>query len=122
MSSQPFPPTPPTPLLRGPDGNGGAFGGENGGEGVGRASFGGPAIKGTVESVSGNPATVGLADGATVSVGPGPSTAYHQQTSGSQVDLAAGKTVILRVSRRVGSDDRQGGGTLGTATDVTVVP
>ncbi|MHB8959817.1 MAG: hypothetical protein ACYDAN_09345 [Candidatus Limnocylindrales bacterium] len=103
-------------------GTGGAFGGENGGEGFGRASFGGPSIQGTVESVTGNAVTVRLANGATVRVGLGPSTAYHQQTSGSQADLAAGKTVILRVNGRFGSDDQQGGGTLGTATDVTVVP
>jgi hypothetical protein len=104
-----------------PGGNG-AFGGRNGGEGFGRASFGGATLQGTVDSVSGNAVTVRLASGATVSVGLGPSTAYHQQTPGSQADLAAGKTVILRISGRFGSDDQQGGGTLGTATDVTVVP
>ncbi len=105
-----------------PNGNGGG-GDTNGGEAFGRGgSFGGPSIQGTVESVSGNSVTVSLANGASVRVGLGPSTSYHQQTSGSQADLAAGKTVILRVNGRLGADDQQGGGTLGTATDVTVVP
>ncbi len=48
--------------------------------------------------------------------------AYHQQTSGSQSDVAAGKTVILKVNGRFGPDEQQGGGTLGTAADVTVLP
>jgi hypothetical protein len=47
---------------------------------------------------------------------------YHQQTSGGQADLVAGKTVILWVSGRFGSDELQGGGTLGIASDATVVP
>ena len=67
-------------------------------------------------------AWVQLASGATITVGLGSSTTYHQQTPGSQSDLAAGKTVILRVNGRFGQGQLQSGGTLGTATDVTVVP
>ena len=50
------------------------------------------------------------------------STAYHQQSSGSRSDVAAGKTVIRRANRRPRPGELKGGGTLGTATDVTVVP
>ncbi len=115
MSSQPFPPIPPAPPLRGPDDTT-----PNTPISVGPDFVQPPVL--VRRSVTGNSVTVRLANGATVRVGLGPSTAYHQQTSGSQVDLAAGKTVILRVNGRFGSDDQQAGGTLGTATDVTVVP
>lgn len=48
--------------------------------------------------------------------------AYHQQSSRSRADTTAGKTVIGQVNGRVGPDEAPRSGTLGTATDVTVLP
>ncbi len=62
------------------------------------------------------------ARGATVSVGGGGPTTYHQHTSGSQSGVAVGKTVILRVNMPLGPGERQNGGTTSTAADVAVLP
>lgn len=104
--------------------NGNAFrggGDDNGGFGRGFGS-GGPSLQGTVQAVTGTAMTVTLSNGATITVGLTPSTTYHQQTTATQAALAPGANVILRVSGRFGDDAGQGGSTLGTATDVTVVP
>ena len=65
--------------------------------------------------------TIRLANSATITVGFTANTTYHQQTAGSPSEVAVGKIVILRVIGRLGGDDLETGGTLGTATDVTVV-
>lgn len=104
-----------------PNANGNAFGrGDD--NGLGRGAFGSPTVQGTVTDVSSTSITVQLSSGATVTVGLNGSTTYHLQSTGSQSDVAAGKTVILQVNGRFGPDALQGGGTLGTATDVTVLP
>jgi hypothetical protein len=134
---------PGDPDLGGPTGNGGAAGvpgaggnlpnpslgvnGSNGGRGTeggfGRGGlFGAPSIQGTVQSTDGKTLTVKLANGQVVTVALDGSTIYNQQTSGSQSDVTSGKTVIVRVSGRVGADELQNGGSVGTATTVTVVP
>jgi hypothetical protein len=101
----------------------------NGGQSVrgdrnafGPEGLGSPTVQGTVTAITDQSVTVQLAGGATITVGVDGSTTYHQQTSGSRSDLAAGRTVILRINGRFGPDELQRGGTLGTATDVTVLP
>jgi len=109
------------------NGNAGVPGGGDdngqGGGGAGRPGFGGaPSIQGTVQSVTPTSVTITLTSGQTVTIGLGASTTYHQQAAGSQADVAPGKTVILKVNGRVRPDQLAGGASLGTASDVTVVP
>jgi hypothetical protein len=47
---------------------------------------------------------------------------YHQQTRGRHASVAARTTVVLRVNGRFRPDALRGGSTLGTATDVTILP
>ncbi len=75
-----------------------------------------------LRAVTGGSFAVQLVHGAAVTVGARPSTAYHQQTSGSRSDVAAGKTVVLQAYGRFRPDEPQGGGTLGAATHVAVLP
>jgi hypothetical protein len=93
-------------------------GGEPGGIG------GAAAITGTVASVSADSITVQLASGATVTLATGSSTTYHNQTSGSSSDLAAGQTVQVQTSGGAapGANASASAGTptTRTATDVTI--
>jgi hypothetical protein len=80
-------------------------------------------ISGTVVVVAADSITVKLADGSTVTVATGSSTTYHNQTSGSSTDLAAGQTVQVQTSG--GSNQLPGASasaatTTRTATDVTI--
>jgi hypothetical protein len=100
------------------NGGGGGFG-DDGGRRF--AAGGGLSIQGTVTAVTPTSVTVRLASGQAVTFGLGSTTAYHQQAAGSQSDVTAGRTVILKVNGRFGGDGAAGG-TLATATDVTVVP
>jgi hypothetical protein len=107
--------------LNGNGSGGGGLGDDGGGIRGGRGFGGGLSIQGTVASVTPTSVTVKLSSGQTVTFGLGSTTAYHQQVAGTQSDVTAGKTVILKLNGRFGGDGA-GGGTLGTATDVTVVP
>lgn len=82
---------------------------------------GGLTIEGTVDSVTAGSVTIKLASGRTITVGLDSSTTYHQQTSAAAGDVQAGKSVILRLAGGF-RPDGNGSGTLGTASDVTVVP
>lgn len=79
-------------------------------------------VSGTVVSVSSDSITLKLADGSTVTVATGSSTTYHNQTTGSSADLAAGETVSVQTSG--GSNVAPGASaattTTRTATDVTI--
>ncbi len=86
--------------------------------------------------------TIKTATGNTITVGLDSSTTYHQQADASASDVTAGKTVILQVGgagfRPGGNGNGNGNGnsgngnsgngngngsiSLGTASDVTVVP
>lgn len=103
-----------------PGGNGGTGNG-NGNGGLG--GFGGLAIEGTVDSVTTDSVTIKTASGATVTIGLNSDTQYHQATPATASDVAAGKSVVVRVT----GGFRQGGNgngtaSLGTASDVTVEP
>jgi hypothetical protein len=116
-----------------------------GGNGRGFAFGGAATIQGTVDSITSNSVTLKTAGGNTITVGLSPDTTYHQQAPATAADVSAGDTVILQVSGgfRPGngnggatgngpsaSGNPGGGGTangngtitLGTASDVTVVP
>ena len=93
--------------------------------------FGGaPTIEGTVDSVTADSVTIKTADGNTITIGLDSATTYHQQADATASDVEAGKTVILKLSGgfRPGNGngmERQCGNgsvSLGTASDVTVVP
>jgi hypothetical protein len=102
---------------------GGAQGNGQGGRGfVGFAA--GPTIEGTVESVTGDSITVKLEDGQTITVGLDEDTTYHQQTDAEASDVATGKSVIVRLGGFRPGQGGTGGGraTMGSASDVTVVP
>ena len=95
------------------------------GFGGGPGGFGGAAaVTGTVVSVAADSITVKLASGQTVTVATGSSTTYHNQTSGSSTDLAAGQTVQVQTSGGVptgaSASASPGSQTTRTATDVTI--
>lgn len=98
--------------------------GGNAADGLGGAGFGG-SVTGTVVSVSDSSMTVQLADGQTVEVALGSSTTYHNQTSASSSDIAAGDTVQVQVSGGNGAGPNASASASAssgtrTATDVTV--
>jgi hypothetical protein len=118
-----------------------APGGNDGtrGEGgfAGRGGFGalggGLSVEGTVESVSADSITIKTQSGQSITIGLDSSTTYHQQSAASASDVQTGKTVILDVSGGFrpginGNGNSNNGGTsnggfsLGTASDVTIVP
>jgi hypothetical protein len=92
------------------------FGGRDGG-----LNGPGGTVTGTVTSVTSTSITVQLADGQTVTVALGSSTAYHVQTAGTSSDVTQGSTVTIRTT---GTDRAaavaSAGTTTRTATDVTV--
>ncbi len=92
--------------------------------GFGSAS-GGPQIEGTVESVTADSVTIKTVGGMTVTVGLDSTTTYHQQIPATAADVKTGETVQLQLSDgfRPGTASN-GSGTisLGTASDVTIVP
>lgn len=92
--------------------------GTTGGTGIG----GSLAIEGTVDSVTADSVTIKLESGQTVTVGLDDDTTYHQQSDATASDVQASETVILRIAgrSRIGGDS--GPTSLGTASDVTVVP
>ncbi len=123
----------------------------NGGRGFGFAGAGGLSITGTVDSITDNSVTIKTSTGNTVTIGLDSSTTYHQQADATASDVTAGKTVILQVGAggfrpggngngngNSGNGNGNGGAnaspgtgagngngnslTLGTASDVTVVP
>ena len=101
---------------------GGVPGDGDGGFRNGLGAFGGGlTIEGTVDSVTTDSVTIKLSSGRTITVGLDSSTTYHQQTSATAGDVQAGKSVILRLTGGF-RPDGNGGGALGTAGDVTVVP
>jgi hypothetical protein len=117
----------------------GGFGGGNGaGRGLGFAGAGGLSITGTVDTISDDSVTIKTSTGNTVTIGLDSSTTYHQQADATSSDVTAGTTVILQVgaggfrggngganaSPGTGNGSANGGNslTLGTASDVTVVP
>lgn len=109
-------------------GNGNGFPGREGsfdpnGRGNGLGG-GGLSIEGTVESVTADALTVRTASGQTITIGLGSGTAYHRQADASAADITTGSTVVVRVGGfRPGNGNGNGGtATLGTASDVTVVP
>ncbi|OGO55967.1 MAG: hypothetical protein A2V85_04075 [Chloroflexi bacterium RBG_16_72_14] len=90
---------------------------------AGRVGIGGGLnIEGTVDSVTADSVTITLESGQTVTVGLDADTTYHQQADATATDVQAGGTVILRLSGgfRIGGDS--GSTSLGTASDVTIVP
>jgi hypothetical protein len=106
---------------------------------AGRGGFGGfgggLSIQGTVESMSADSITITTQGGQSITIGLDSSTTYHQQSAASASDVEAGKTVILDVTGgfRPGINGNNGnsgnsgnagngGFSLGTASDVTVVP
>jgi hypothetical protein len=92
--------------------------------GLGSAS-GGPQIEGTVESVTADSVTIKTAGGMTVTVGLDSTTTYHQQAPATAADVKAGASVQLQLSggfRPGAVADGSGTVSLGTASDVTVVP
>ncbi len=112
-----------------PDANGGFRSGN--GAFVGRGGFGGGlTIQGTVASVTGDSMTITTTNGQTITIGLDSSTTYHQQASATSSDVQTGKTVIIDVTGglRGGAAEGNGGAnsngtfSLGTASDVTVVP
>lgn len=117
-----------------PNGGFGAGPGANNGNGNGgRFGFGGgPTIQGTVDSVTEDSVTIKTADGNTITIGLDSTTTYHQQADATASDVEAGKTVILKLSGGFrpgngnGNGNANGSGngsvSLGTASDVTVVP
>jgi hypothetical protein len=104
----------------------GVNGGQNGLPGIGANASGAPdfgrggpdgglisdtsTVSGTVVSVTASSITVQLANGRTVTIATGSSTAYHKQTAATSTDVTTGATVIVQTS---------GTGTR-TATDVTI--
>ncbi len=115
-----------------PGGNGG-FRGEGGFAGRGGLGGlgGGLSIQGTVDAVSADSITITTQGGQSITIGLDPSTTYHQQSAASASDVQAGKKVILNVTggfRPGTTGNGNGGGTtnggfsLGTASDVTIVP
>jgi hypothetical protein len=118
-----------------PGGNDGARGeGGFAGRGGFGALGGGLSVKGTVESVSADSITIRTQGGQSITIGLDSSTTYHQQSAASASDVQAGKTVILDVSGGFrpgingnGNNNNNGGTSnggfsLGTASDVTIVP
>lgn len=116
------------------DGNGGRNGrggdadgdGDHGlppGGGLGREGFGTGTITGTVETVDADSLTITTESGLTVTVGLDGTTTYHQATDAQASDVTVGTTVEISVAGRFGprggADDEL---TLGTASDVTIVP
>jgi hypothetical protein len=95
--------------------------------GVGGRNFvfdaGGPTLDGTVDSVTADSITVKLESGQTITVGLSADTTYHQQADADAGDVRTGGRVVVRITGGFGPD---GGGTgsasLGTASDVTIVP
>jgi hypothetical protein len=90
---------------------------------AGRGGIGGGlSIEGTVDSVTADSITIKLESGQTVTVGLDGDTTYHQQADAIATDVQAGETVILRLGGgfRIGGDS--GSTSLGTASDVTIVP
>ena len=107
---------------------------------------GGLSISGTVDSIGADSVTIKTSTGNTITVGLNSSTTYHQQADATSSDVTAGKTVILQLSGggfgrgngnaggpnaspgtgagngNANGGTANGGLTLGTATDVTVVP
>ena len=110
-------------------GNPGAFPG-NAGDGNGpRGGFGlggGLTIEGTVDSVTADSVTVKTEGGQTITVGLDTDTTYHQQTDATAAAVENGATVIVRLEGgfRPGANGNGAadGATLGSASDVTVVP
>ncbi len=116
-----------------PNGGFGARPGANGNGG--RFGFGGaPTIQGTVDSMTADSVTIKTADGNTITIGLDSTTTYHQQADATASDVEAGKTVILKLSggfrpgngngngNANGNANGNGSVSLGTASDVTVVP
>jgi hypothetical protein len=67
--------------------------------------------------------TIKLESGRTITVGLSADTAYHQEAEASASDVQAGKSVILRLAGGFRPDGGTSGSTtLGTASDVTIVP
>lgn len=90
-----------------------------------RVGLGGTAtMTGTVVSVSAGSITLQLTSGSTVTIATGSSTTYHNQTSGSITDLAAGQTVQVQTSGGANAAPNAsasaGTQTTRTATDVTI--
>ena len=116
------------------DPNGGFGAGRGAGNANGgRFGFGGaPTIQGTVDSITADSVTIKTADGNTITIGLDSTTTYHQQADATASDVEAGKTVILKLSGGFrpgngnGNGNANGNGngsvSLGTASDVTVVP
>jgi hypothetical protein len=110
-------------------GNGGP-GDDNGaglpGDGFGRGGlggFGGLGISGTVTAVTPDSVTIKTDAGVTVTVGLDGTTAYHQQAAAAASDVKTGTKVQVQVEGRFRPGQGASGGfTLGTASDVTVVP
>jgi hypothetical protein len=103
-------------------GNAGDGSGPRGGFGLG----GGLTIEGTVDSVTADSVTVKTEGGQTITVGLDTDTTYHQQTDATASAVETGATVVVRLeggfrpgANGTGSAD---GATLGSASDVTVVP
>lgn len=90
-----------------------------------RVGLGGTAtMTGTVVSVSADSITLQLTSGSAVTIATGSSTTYHNQTSGSITDLAAGQTVQVQTSGGANAAPNAsaspGTQTTRTATDVTI--
>lgn len=103
---------------------------------------GGLSVQGTVDSVAADSITITTSGGQSLTIGLDSNTTYHQQSAAAASDVQPGKTVILDVTGgfRPGNNGNNGtngnngnsnngnGGTsnggfsLGTASDVTVVP
>lgn len=99
-----------------PNGGLGGFGGP----GFDRDGGLGPAVSGSVQSVTADGLTVQLANGQTVTVATGSTTTYHSQASASRSDLASGQNVTIRLG--LGAAGGTGGTTTATpsASDVTI--
>jgi len=110
-------------------GRGGAFGGA------------GVTLSGTVDSVTPTSLTLKTAAGATITIGLDSNTTYHQQAPAQSSDVTTGKTVRVQVTGggfrgngngNNGNGNGNGGAnggangngsfTLGSASDVTIVP
>jgi len=110
------------------NGNGGSGPGGNGDTdgGLGLDRAGGGSVQGTVQTVAADGVTLKLANGRTITIGLDGNTTYHTSAPATVSDVAAGKTVIVRVGGgfrpTAGTNNGSGGIRFGTATDVTVVP
>ncbi len=74
--------------------------------------------------MTGESITVKLEGGQTITVGLDEETTYHQQADAEASDVAAGKSVIVRLGGFRPGQGATGSGaaTMGSASDVTVVP